>query len=222
MKEYKFSPYKNFVKYPVEMMISRSIDFYGRLKRRRTVRDYSDTKIPIQIIENCIKAAATAPNGANKQPWHFVVVSSPEIKKKIREEAEKCEAEFYNNKAPQTWLNDLEPLGTNIEKPFIEKAPYLIVVFEKKYDLDENENQLKNYYTKESVGIAAGILITALHYSGLATLTYTPSPMNFFNEVLNRPKNERAFLCIVTGLPADNAEVPDIEKKPLEEIIQIL
>lgn len=222
MKKYNFVPYKSFVKYPVEMMISRSIDFYGRLKRRRTIREYSDKKIPIEVIENCIKAAGTAPNGANKQPWHFVVISSPEIKKKLREEAEKCEQDFYNGKAPQSWIDDLAPLGTDEKKPFIETAPYLIVIFEKKYELDSEGNQLKNYYTKESVGIASGMLITALHYSGLATLTYTPSPMNFFNEILNRPKNERAFLCVVAGLPADNAKIPDITKKPIEEIMEVL
>ncbi len=156
------------------------------------------------------------------QPWYFCAISDPEIKKKIREGAEKEEREFYGGKAPQEWLDALKKFGTNPDKPFLEKAPWLIVIFERKYDLDKGGKRLKNYYTKESVGIAAGILITALHFSGLATLTHTPSPMNFLNEILDRPANEKPFLVLVCGYPAENVLVPDIKRKPLNEIAEFI
>jgi nitroreductase len=199
-------------------MKERAREFYDELSRRRTIRDFSDREVPVEIIENAIRAAGTAPNGANLQPWHFVVVSDPKIKKRIRAEAEKAEKEFYEEKAPQEWLDVLEPLGTDQNKPFLETAPYLIVIFSKNYEIDEDGNRVKNYYVKESVGIATGMLITALHHSGLATLTHTPNPMKFLNEVLERPANERAYLILVTGYPSEDAKVPDIEKKPLKEI----
>ena len=211
-------PLPDFTEYPPEEMKERAREFYDELSRRRTIRDFSDREVPVEIIENAIRAAGTAPNGANLQPWHFVVVSNPEIKKKIRAEAEKAEKEFYEEKAPQEWLDVLEPLGTDENKPFLETAPYLIVIFSKNYEIDEDGNRVKNYYVKESVGIATGMLITALHHSGLATLTHTPNPMKFLNEVLERPANERAYLILVTGYPSDDAKVPDIEKKPLKEI----
>lgn len=211
-------PLPDFTEYPPEEMKERAREFYDELSRRRTIRDFSDREVPVEIIENAIRAAGTAPNGANLQPWHFVVVSDPEIKKRIRAEAEKAEKEFYEEKAPQEWLDVLEPLGTDQNKPFLETAPYLIVIFSKNYEIDEDGNRVKNYYVKESVGIATGMLITALHRSGLATLTHTPNPMKFLNEVLERPANERAYLILVTGYPSDDAKVPDIEKKPLKEI----
>ena len=213
-----FIPLPDFREYPPEEMKKRAREFYEEMSRRRTVRHFSDREVPVEIIEKAIKAAGTAPNGANLQPWHFVVVSDPGIKKKIRVEAEKAEKEFYEEKAPQEWLDVLEPLGTDENKPFLETAPYLIVIFSKNYEIDADGSRVKNYYVKESVGIATGMLITALHHAGLATLTHTPNPMRFLNEVLGRPSNERAYLILVTGYPSDDAKVPEIEKKPLDEI----
>jgi nitroreductase len=203
-------------------MKKRASDFYEFLKKRRTVRDFSDRAVPREIIEKCLLAAGTAPNGANKQPWHFVAVSDPEVKKKIREEAEKEEHEFYNRRAPEDWLEDLAPLGTDENKPFLEKAPYLIGIFAQSYNLDENGEKEKHYYVKESVGIATGMLITALHHSGLATLTHTPSPMGFLNEIMGRPSHEKPFLLLVVGYPEENVKVPDITKKPLNEIASFI
>ena len=214
-------PLENFRNFSEMEMKNLSKQFYEIVKVRRTIREFSGKDVPIEIINNCIKASGTAPSGANKQPWHFVIVQSNKIKKQIREAAEKEEKEFYGGKAPQDWLNDLEPLGTDEHKPFLEKAPYLIVIFEKKYGQSETGEREKHYYTKESVGIATGILITALHYSGLATLTHTPSPMNFLNGILNRPKNEKPYLILVTGYPAENTKVPDIVKKSLSDISTI-
>ena len=164
-----------------------------------------------------MRAAGTAPSGANRQPWHFSVVSDLETKKKIREAAEEEEKKFYSGRAPDEWLEALEPLGTDENKPFLEIAPYLIVIFSEAYGLDDKGEKIKNYYVSESVGIATGMLITALHNAGLATLTHTPSPMNFLREILGRGENERAFLILVTGFPSENAKVPNIEKKNLEE-----
>ena len=201
-----------------EAMVARSKEFYKLMKRRRTVRHFSPRPVPKNIIENALKTAGTAPNGANLQPWHFAVAESEEVKKRIREAAEEEEREFYNNRAPDEWLDKLAPLGTDENKPFLETAPYLIAVFAQSYGIDQDGNKQKHYYVKESVGIACGMLITALHNSGLATLTHTPSPMGFLNDILGRPSNERPYLLIVTGYPAENAEVPDIKKKPLEKI----
>ncbi len=218
MTKPKFITLKSFKEYPAEEMIKRSAEFYANLKKRRTVRDFSDKTVEKEVIQNCIQSAGTAPSGANMQPWHFVVVSNPDIKKKIRVAAEEEEKEFYNNRAPKEWLEALQPLGTDSNKPFLETAPYLIAIFYKSYDLLPNGRQVKQYYTIESTGIATGMLITAIHNAGLASLTHTPSPMSFLNKILGRPKNERPFLLLVVGYPEKNAKVPDIKKKKLEEI----
>lgn len=218
MSEPKFIPHTGYKEYPVEEMRQRARDFYEDMKRRRTVRDFSDRPVPREIIENCLRTAGTAPNGANKQPWHFTVVSDPEVKKQIREAAEKEEREFYENRAPDEWLEALAPLGTDADKPFLETAPYLIAIFSKSYGIKENGDKETFYYVKESVGIATGMLITAIHNAGLVSLTHTPSPMKFLNKILERPDNERPFLLLVVGYPAENVEVPDITKKSLDEI----
>jgi len=218
MSKHKFIPLSQYIEYDKAEIVASSRKFYNEIKRRRTVREFSDRLIPDEVIENCLMAAGTAPNGANKQPWHFVVVTNPQIKKRIREEAEKEEHEFYTNRATDEWLADLAMLETDENKPFLEVAPALIVIFGKSYDVDGQGNKLKNYYVQESVGIATGILITALHNAGLVTLTHTPSPMGFLNEILERPANERPFLILVTGYPAEGVKVPDIKKKSLDEI----
>lgn len=203
-------------------MLRKSEEFKIEMLRRRTIRMFSDKQVDLKVILNCIKTAGSAPSGANMQPWHFVVVTDPQIKKEIREKAEKEERQFYGGKAPQKWIEALEPFGTNADKPFLENAPVLIAIFEKKYDTDNSGNKIKHYYTKESVGIATGFLIAALHLAGLATLTHTPSPMNFLNEILNRPDNERPFLLLVAGHPAEDVTVPNIRKKPIDEITDII
>ena len=217
MDQGKFVHYEGSKSYPIEEMQERSAKFLEDIQRRRTIRDFSDKIVPEDIIVNCLKSAGTAPSGANRQPWHFSIVKNPETKRKIREAAEEEEQKFYNERAPDEWLEALEPLGTDENKPFLEKAPYLIVIFSEAYGLDEKGNKIKNYYVPESVGIATGILITALHNAGLATLTHTPSPMNFLREILRRGENERAFLILVTGFPSENATVPNIQKKKLED-----
>jgi nitroreductase len=199
-------------------MIERARCFYAEIKRRRTVRDFSARAVAREIIDQCLLAAGTAPNGANLQPWHFTVVQDPTTKHEIRVAAEVEEEEFYNGKAPQAWLDALAPLGTDSSKPFLETAPYLIVVFSKADDVRADGSTVKNYYANESVGIATGFLIAALHHAGLATLTHTPSPMKFLNQILDRPSNERPFVLLVVGYPADDALVPTIKKKSLSEI----
>lgn len=218
MEEAKFVPLDDFKVRDERELTQRAEEFYKEIKARRTVRDFSDRPVPKKVIENCLLAAGTAPNGANKQPWHFAVVSDPEVKRKIRIAAEEEEHEFYNRRAPEDWLDDLRPFGTDEHKPFLETAPYLIGIFAQSYNLTEEGEKEKNYYVKESVGIATGILITALHHAGLATLTHTPSPMGFLNEVMQRPSNEKPFILLVVGYPAENVKVPDIEKKSLNEI----
>ena len=218
MSENNFIPLNQYKKLSESEMLKRSEVFYEEIKKRRTVREFSDQAVPKEIIENCIKSAGTAPSGANLQPWHFVIISNPEVKKKIRIAAEEEEKEFYNKRAPEEWLEVLKPLGTDEHKPFIESAPYLIAIFSKSYDLMDDGRQVKQYYSIESTGIATGILITAIHNAGLVSLTHTPSPMNFLNEILNRPKNERPFLILVVGYPTEYAKVPDIKKKSLQEI----
>jgi len=212
----------DFEEYSESKMRSRSESFLNEIITRRTIREFSDRIVPIDIINNCIKTAASAPSGANKQPWQFVVVRDSGIKTKIREAAEKEEKEFYGHRATKEWLEDLNQFGTDWHKPFLDIAPYLIVVFRKIYDLENDGTQRKNYYVNESVGIASGFLLAALHHAGLITLTHTPSPMNFLGEILNRPKNEKAFLLIPVGYPAKDAEVPDISKKPFGEISKIV
>lgn len=222
MRETNFIPHVDYEERPLEEMKQRAKEFYKFIKKRRTVRDFSDRPVPREIIEKCILAAGTAPNGANKQPWHFVVVSDPEVKQKIRIEAEKEEHEFYNRRAPEDWLEDLQPFGTDENKPFLETAPYLIGIFAQKYTLDENGEKQKHYYVKESVGIATGILITALHNAGLATLTHTPSPMGFLNEIMGRPSHEKPFLLLVVGYPEEGVTVPKINKKSIQEIASFI
>ena len=212
----------DFEEYSESKMRSRSESFLNEIITRRTVREFSDRIVPIDIINNCIKTAASAPSGANKQPWQFVIVRDSGIKTKIREAAEKEEKEFYGHRATKEWLEDLNQFGTDWHKPFLDIAPYLIVVFRKIYDLEDDGTQRKNYYVNESVGIASGFLLAALHHAGLITLTHTPSPMNFLGEILNRPKNEKAFLLIPVGYPAKDAEVPDISKNPFGEISKIV
>ena len=217
MSKYPTVPLNEYKELPVEEMRERLQSFYDDLNRRRTVREFSDRPVPRDIIETALKAANTAPSGANLQPWHFVVVSGAETKKKIREAAEVEEREFYEHRASEEWLAALEPLGTDSKKPFLETAPYLIAVFLQKFGHLEDGRKVKHYYPTESTGIASGMLITALHTAGLATLTHTPSPMKFLNEILGRPKSERPFLLLVVGYPADDAEVPDIKRKSLDE-----
>ena len=207
-----------FVEKKSDEMIQSSEKFYKEMKKRRTVREFSNRPVHKEVIENAIKVAGTAPNGANLQPWHFVVVSNKEMKKKIRAAAEEEERNFYNQRATKEWLEALEHLGTNENKPFLEVAPYLIVVFLKKYTIENDGTKIKNYYPVESVGIATGMLITALHLSGLVTLTHTPSPMGFLNELLDRPSNEKPFLILITGYPVKDARVPRISKYELSHI----
>lgn len=222
MQKARFIPWTDYIEYPPEEMKRRARDFYEEMKRRRSVRMFSPRPVPREIIEDCLRAAGTAPSGANLQPWHFVVVSDPEIKRRIREAAEKEEYEFYHHRAPREWLDALAPLGTDEHKPYLEIAPYLIAIFVQTYGLLPDGRKVKHYYPMESVGIATGILITALHHAGLATLTHTPSPMGFLNEILNRPPNERPFLLLVTGYPADDVMVPDIRKKELHEFVTFM
>ncbi len=205
-----------------EEMLDRADDFLAEFRRRRTVRDFSDRPVPRAVIERCIAAAGTAPSGANRQPWHFAAVGDPEIKQRIREAAEAEERAFYGGKAGDEWLEALAPLGTDANKPFLEIAPWLIVVFQQNYGLTPEGTRLKHYYVQESVGIATGFLIAALHHCGLATLTHTPSPMKFLAEILGRPPNERAVMILVAGHPAPDATVPDISKKPLDAIASFL
>ena len=212
-----------FIKYEREKLsnddvLKRSTEFYTFMDKRRTVREFSDKEIPKEVIENIIKAASTAPSGAHKQPWTFCAVSNPEIKKQIRIAAEKEEYENYHGRMSEEWLKDLTPFATNENKEFLEIAPWLIVVFKHSYHLEETGEKTTNYYVQESVGIATGILLTAIHQAGLVALTHTPSPMNFLAALLERPKNEKPFLLIPVGHPADGTFVPDIARKPLTAI----
>jgi iodotyrosine deiodinase len=215
-EETPFIPYRG-IRYPRAEMLQRSRDFYHYMDRRRTLREFSDKPVAREVIENIIMTASTAPSGAHKQPWTFCAVSDPKLKKKIRVAAEKEEYENYHGRMSEEWLEDLQPFGTDWHKPFLEIAPWLIIVFKKPYDLVDGEKQ-KNYYVNESVGLAAGFLLTAIHQAGLAAVTHTPSPMNFLQQVLDRPDNERAFLLIPVGYPSDEAKVPNIQRKGMEEI----
>lgn len=217
MSEPKFTPLSGYERYSEQEMRLRAAEFYTEMRRRRSVRQFSDQVVPMQIIEDCLRAAGTAPSGANMQPWHFVVVNDPAVKRRIRLAAEEEEHRFYTQRASPEWLAALEPLGTDENKPFLETAPYLIAIFVQRYGLTPSGERIKHYYAQESVGIATGILITALHHAGLATLTHTPSPMNFLNEILKRPENESPFLLLVAGYPAEDAQVPDIHKKSLKQ-----
>lgn len=214
-----FIPY-NGVHFDENKMTQRSKTFYQNLNLRRSVRDFSDRDVPKEVIEKIIMAASSAPSGAHKQPWTFCAVSNPLIKSEIKKAAEKEEYESYQNRMSEEWLNALKPIGTNWEKPFLEIAPWLIIVFKKAYDLDENGTRQKNYYVNESVGIACGFLVSAIHQAGLVTLTHTPSPMNFLQKILNRPENERPYLLLPVGYPSEDAKVPNFERKSAKEVIR--
>ncbi|MFO7653104.1 MAG: nitroreductase family protein [Candidatus Krumholzibacteriia bacterium] len=201
-------------------MRARARDFRAEMGRRRSVRQFSDRPVPREIIADCLLAAGSAPSGANKQPWHFEVIGDPQLKQRIRAAAEQEESRFYAGRASDEWLDDLAPLGTGPEKPFLESAPWLIAVFEQRHGTGAGGEKTRHYYVKESVGIAVGILIAALHHAGLATLTHTPSPMHFLNRILERPAGERPFLLLVVGHPADDAVVPRIARKSLDEIVR--
>ena len=212
-------PLEDYREYPVEEMKQRAAAFAKDMRRRRTVRDFSDRPVPQSIIEDCLRAAGSAPSGANKQPWHFVVVTDAATKKEIRAAAEAEEHEFYTRRAPKDWLEVLTPLGTDEHKPFLETAPYLIVVFEQRYGVKNDGGKVKNYYSQESVGLATGLLISAVHNAGLVSLTHTPSPMGFLQRILERPMNEKPFLLIPVGYPAEDCTVPELERKPLEQVL---
>ncbi len=203
--------------YPLKEATKRSEDYFHWLDTRRTVREISDKPIPKELIENLIMAGSTAPSGAHKQPWTFCAVSSPEIKKAIREAAEKEEYEGYHGRMSDRWLDDLKAFGTDWNKPFLEEAPWLIVIFKRVYEI-ENGEKTNNYYVNESVGIACGMIISAIHNAGLVTLTHTPSPMNFLTKILKRPENERPYLLLPIGYPKDDVFVPDLKRKPLHEV----
>lgn len=201
-----------------EKQVAAVREFRERMSTRRTVREFSPDPVPLEVLEHAIATAASAPSGANQQPWRFVVVQDPDLKRQIREAAEEEERENYANRFPEDWLNALAPFGTDWQKPFLETCPYLIVIFRIDYGLEE-DRKIKHYYVQESVGIAAGFLLAALHQAGLATLTHTPSPMGFLAQILERPTNERPFLLIPVGFPAEEAKVPVISKKPLSEVM---
>lgn len=222
MRKAVFQPLDTFIEYPMEEMKQRATDFRKHMQRRRTVRHFSDRPIPQEIIEECLLTAGSAPNGANLQPWHFVVVSDPNVKKTIRVAAEEEERDFYNRRAPQEWLEALAPLGTDEHKPFLETAPYLIAIFGKNHSELPDGRKVKNYYVNESVGIATGMLIAAIHNAGLVSLTHTPSPMGFLNQILNVQPDAKPFLLLVVGYPALDAQVPVIEKKSLNEIAEFI
>ena len=219
MPEAVFELLTTYEEYPPEEMLDRARNFLKEIKRRRTVRDYGSRPVPREIIENCIRAAGTAPSGANMQPWHFAVVENIETKRIIKKAAEEEEQEFYNGRAPQAWLDALAHLGTDEHKPFLETAPYLIAVFAQSWSTNDKGEKVKHYYVPESAGIACGFLLAALHHAGLVTLTHTPSPMGFLNEILDRPKNEKPYMLIVAGYPAEQPTVPVITKKSLDEIL---
>lgn len=212
-----FVPLRSYREYPVQEMLDRSRAFAAELQRRRTVRQFSSRPVPRAVIEACLEAAGTAPSGAHQQPWHFVVISDPLVKRAVREAAERAEVEFYAT-APADWLAALAPLGTDEHKPYLEAAPYLIAVFAERYGLRPDGTRQTHYYVMESVGIAVGFLLAALHNAGLATLTHTPNPMGFLNALLERPVNERALMLVVAGYPAPEAVVPNLSRKPLAAI----
>lgn len=225
MQPHDCLPLSDYIEYPVEEMRDRAKGFYEEIKRRHSIRSFSDRAVPREVIEDCLRAAGTAPSGANHQPWHFSVIGSPAIKAEVREKAEREEHAFYEEgRAGDEWLDALSALGTDAQKPYLEKAPWLIAIFAQRRGGIETGMNKKNYYVPESVGIATGFLIAALHHAGLTTLTHTPKPMNFLNEICGRPANERPYILLVTGYPAEDATVPvhATIKKPLEEISTFL
>lgn len=222
MTKAEFSSFANYYEYPPGEMKKRSAEFYAEMKRRRTVRQFSDRPVPREIIEDCLRTAATAPSGANMQPWSFIVVTDPAVKRQIRKEAEKTERDFYHKSETRKWVEDLKSLGTNENKPFLEVAPYLIVIFAQRYGLLPDGSKKSYYYVNESVGIATGMLITAVHHAGLVCLTYTPSKMGFLNQILSRPSNEKPVLILVVGYPAKDTILPKIAKKSLKDIAKFI
>lgn len=216
-----FEPLATYRGYPPDEMKARAASFYTEMNRRRTTRHFSDRPVDREVIEHCLRTAGTAPSGAHQQPWHFVAISDPVMKHRIREAAEVAEREFYAT-APAEWLAALAPLGTDAVKPYLDVAPWLIAVFAERYGAESDGSRRTHYYVNESVGIATGFLLAALHHAGLATLTHTPSPMGFLREVLGRPENERPVLLVVAGYPAPDARVPRLVRKPLEEIATVL
>jgi nitroreductase len=221
--EHRFVPLQDYREYPPGEMAARARDFADEMGRRRTVRDFSARPVPRALIEDCLRAAGTAPSGANRQPWQFVAVADPGVKRRIREAAEAEEREFYAHRAPREWLEALAPLGTDANKPFLDVAPWLIAVFIRRFERLPDGSKRKHYYTDESVGLATGLLVAALHHAGLASLTHTPSPMKFLNDILGRPRDlERPFLLLVTGYPAPDARVPDLTRKPLADFTTFL
>jgi len=217
-----FLPLATYRGFPPEEMETRARSFRDEMLRRRTVRQFSSRPVSREIINDCLSVACSAPSGANKQPWHFVVVTNPEVKSKIRAAAEEEERRFYSGRAPQEWLDALAPLGTDENKPYLEAAPCIIVIFAEHYEVAADGRKLKNYYVTESVGIATGMLISAVHMAGLVSMTHTPSPMGFLNEILGRPPQEKPFLVLVVGYPDGGAQVPDISKKSSEEAVTFL
>ncbi len=222
MTPYDHIPLANYPDFSSEEMLFQSQEFLSHIKRRRTVRDFSSEAVSEDVIKNCILAAGSAPSGANMQPWHFVAVKNPAVKKQIREGAEAEEREFYQRRASEEWLDALAPLGTDEHKPFLETAPWLIVVFASKHTVTPEGEKKKHYYVPESVGISTGMLITALHNCGLATLTHTPSPMKFLNDILDRPVHDKPYMIIVAGKPAEGVTVPDITKKNFDEFAKVV
>jgi iodotyrosine deiodinase len=219
LEENKHIQYKSLIKLSEEELIQKSKAIYEKLKSRRSLRFFSEKTFPVEVIENIIMAASTAPSGANKQPWSFCVVNSPDIKKQIRIAAEEEEYKSYNGRMSDEWLDDLKPFATDWQKPFLEIAPYLIIIFKRAYEIEVGGKKHQNYYVNESVGLACGLLLTAIHELGLVALTHTPSPMDFLTKLLNRPSNERPFLLIPVGFPTDEATVPDIKRKTKDDVI---
>jgi iodotyrosine deiodinase len=222
MTDPRFIPVPKIDNRSDEELLQRAREFYETMNRRRTIRDYSDRPVPRGVLEYCLRAAGTAPSGANLQPWHFVAVSDPATKHEIRRAAEIEEKQFYEHRAPKAWLEALAPLGTDSSKPFLETAPWLIAVFAQPFRILADGTRSPTYYAIESVGIATGLLITAIHSCGLVALTHTPSPMGFLNKILERPSYEKPFVLLIVGHPAENALVPDIQRKALNEFSSFL
>lgn len=215
-------PLSGYREYPIDEMRHRTTAMLAEMRRRRSVRHFSSRAVPRDIVEDCIRIAMSAPSGANRQPWHFELIGDPEVKRRIRVAAEEEERTFYAGRAPDEWLEALAPLGTDDKKPFLETAPYLILIFAQLYGLEADGTKVKHYYVNESVGIATGMLITALHHAGLASLTHTPAPMRFLNEISGRPSHEKPYLILVVGYPETDAQVPNISKKTLEQACRIV
>ena len=218
MSAANYIPLPSYHEYPPEEMRRRAASFRADMQRRRSVRAFSGRPVPREIIEECLLTAGSAPSGANMQPWQFVVVSDVATKRRVREAAEAEEYEFYRGRAGEEWLDALSTLGTDYHKPFLETAPYLIVIFAQSYGLSPNGGKVRHYFVRESVGIATGLLVAAVHHAGLVALPYTPSRPGFLNDILSRPQNERLFLMLVVGYPAEGATVPNLQKKALDEV----